>query len=269
MTPTSPPPSPLASPSEARPRPDLRSSPAALAADAGFHTTRWSVVLAAQDPGSPQAHQALSELCQVYWYPLYVFIRRRGNGHAEAEDLTQAFFARLLEKDGIAEVTREGGRFRCFLLTSLKNFLANQWHRAQAQKRGGGKVIHSLDEDEADSRYAAEAVEHVTPESLYERRWALTLLACVLERLRSEFVSSEKVALFEELKGFLSAPGEEELPYAAVAQRTGLKEGTVRVAVHRLRRRYGELLRAEIAQTVADPAEIEDELRCLVRALAG
>ena len=225
--------------------------------------------MAAKDPHSSEAHEALSELCQTYWPPLYAFIRRRGNDPREAEDLTQAFFARLLEKDWIVDVSREGGRFRSFLLVALKNFLANEWDRAQSQKRGGGKIIVSLDEQRAEAHYEAEPAVQTTPELIFERRWAVTLLDRVLDRLRREFVASEKSGLFDELKAFLPASEEEDLSYGAVAARTGLKEGTVRVAVHRLRRRYGELLRSTIAETVADPKEVEDELRYLIRVIAG
>ncbi len=151
-------------------RPGPAHEPAVPAADGAFHTTRWTVVLAAQDGRDSVAHEALSELCRMYWYPLYAFLRRRGSPHAEAEDLTQAFFARLLEKEWLTDVTREGGRFRSFLLTSLKNFLANEWDRAQARKRGGGKVILSLNEEDAEERYGAELADQATPESLFERR---------------------------------------------------------------------------------------------------
>jgi RNA polymerase sigma-70 factor (ECF subfamily) len=236
---------------------------------AGFHTTHWSVVLAAREGHSSQAQQALSELCQSYWYPLYAFIRRRGNGPTEAEDLTQAFFARLLEKDFIGDLTPGRGRFRSFLLAALKHFLANEWDRARAEKRGGGKPLLSLDDDQAESRYRVEAVDHTTPETLFEQRWAWTVLEQVMARLRQEFVSTEKAELFEHLKSFLLVGKPDAKAYAEVADRTGLKEGTVKVAVHRLRRRYGELLRAQIAQTVADPTDVEDELRYLIRVLAN
>lgn len=235
--------------------------------DAGFHTTHWSAVLAAREGHSSRAQAALAELCQTYWYPLYAYIRRRGNGAVEAEDLTQAFFARLLEKDFINDLTPGMGRFRSFLLTALKNFLANEWDRARAQKRGGGQRPLSLDDADAEARYRIEAADHTTPETLFERRWALTVLEEVLARLRREFVTMEKAELFDELKGFLAGKPDANA-YASVAARTGLKEGTVKVAVHRLRHRYGELLRAQVAQTVRDPAEVDDELRYLVQVLA-
>ncbi|MBL9140000.1 MAG: RNA polymerase sigma factor [Verrucomicrobiales bacterium] len=239
------------------------------AAGAGFHTTHWSVVLAVRDQNNPLAHQALSALCEAYWYPLYAFVRRQGKSPGDAEDLTQSFFARLLEKKVLDTVNPEGGRFRSFLLSSLKNFLANEWDRVKAQKRGGDKVILSLDEELAESRYEVEPADSATPESLFEKRWAMTLLDQVLVQLRREFVAGEKADHFDALKAFLSSPDPKECSYAEAAGRTGLKEATVRVAVHRLRRRYGELLRAEIANTVASPDDVEDELRHLVRVLAG
>jgi RNA polymerase sigma-70 factor (ECF subfamily) len=244
-------------------------SSSAVPPDAAFHTTHWSVVLAAREGHSSQAQEALGQLCQTYWYPLYAYVRRRGNGPAEAEDLTQAFFVRLLEKGFIGDLTPGMGRFRSFLLSALKHFLANEWDRVRAQKRGGGKPVLSLDDDQAESRYRVEAVDNTTPETLFEQRWAWTVLEQVFVQLRQEFVSTERGELFEDLKGFLSAGKPPPKAYAEVAARTGLKEGTVKVAVHRLRRRYGELLRAQIAQTVADPSEVEDELRYLIQVLAS
>lgn len=233
-----------------------------------FLTTHWSVVLAAADTSSPQAPQALATLCQAYWYPLYAFVRRQGHSPHDAQDLTQAFFARLLEKGYLKDVDRQRGRFRSFLLASLKHFLANQWDRARALKRGGGQQVISLDERDAESRYALEPKDEQSADRLYERRWALLLLERVLGRLKQEFVSAGKAGLFEALKGVLSA-GSGALPYAEVAARLGTSEAAVKVAVHRLRRRYRELLRAEIAQTVASPAEVEDEIRYLFAVLSG
>src|SRR5262245_5014248 len=231
-------------------------SPGKVPANGAFCTTHWSAVLAARDGSSAHAEKALAELCQTYWYPLYAYVRRRGNDPTEAEDLTQAFFARLLEKNYIGSVTPGVGRFRSFLLTSLKHFLANEWARAQTTKRGGGKIICSLDDHDPEARYQFEPVENVTPETLFEQRWALTVLERVLARLRQEFVATEKAELFDQLKIFISTD-EPGCSYAEVAARTGLKEGTAKVAVHRLRRRYGELLRAEIGNTVSEPAEVE------------
>ncbi len=204
----------------------------------------------------------------MYWYPLYAYVRRRGNSPSEAEDLTQGFFARLLEKNYISDVTPGVGRFRSFLLTSLKHYLANEWDRAQTLKRGGGKAILSLDEQDAEGRYQFEPAENITPERLFEKRWALTVLERVLAALRQEFVATEKAELFDELKIFISTDGP-GCSYAEIAARTGLKEGTVKVAVHRLRRRYGQLLRAEISNTLRAPEDVEDEVRYLVGVLSG
>jgi RNA polymerase sigma-70 factor (ECF subfamily) len=236
-------------------------------ARAAFRTTHWSAVLTARNKDSSAARAALGELCRAYWYPLYAYIRRRGNAPADAEDLTQGFFERLLEKDFLGDLTPGMGRFRSFLLAALKHYLANEWHRSQTQKRGGGCVIFSFDNQAPEERYQYEPVEEVTPESLFEQRWAMTTLERVLERLREEFAAGEKAELFDELKVFLLAD-ESASSYAEIGSRTGLKEGTVKVAVHRLRRRYGELLRAEIAETVEDPGEVEDEVRHLFTALS-
>ena len=229
---------------------------------AGFHTTQWSQVLAAGLEDSPQATEALEGLCRTYWYPLYAYIRRRGHDRHAAEDLTQSFFARLLEKSHLREITREGGRFRSYLLTALNHFLANEWDRACAQKRGGDKVHFSLDDLEAETRYALELEDNRTPEHLFERRWALTLLNQALSRLREEHDAPERSRVFDHLQPFLS--GDKKLiPHAIVAASLGISEGAVKVAVHRLRKRYGELLRQEIARTVSTPEEARDEIRHL------
>lgn len=243
-------------------------SSAAKAQSPLFPATHWSAVLAARGQDSSAAHAALSDLCQAYWFPLYAYIRRRGHGHDAAEDLTQAFFARLLAKNYLGDLTPGMGRFRSFLLATVKHFLANEWDASQVQKRGGGKEILSLDALDADERYRFEPQDSVTPETLFERRWAMTVLENVLTRLRQEFVASERAELFDQLKVFLSAD-QAGGSYAEVAARTGLKEGTVKVAVYRLRRRYGELFRAEIANTVNDPSEVEDEVRHLIAALSN
>jgi RNA polymerase sigma-70 factor (ECF subfamily) len=235
--------------------------------DSGFVTTHWSAVLAAREEESPRAESALAELCQTYWYPLYAYIRRRGYDPSEAEDLTQAFFTRLLQKRFFVELTPGIRRFRAFLLTSLKHFLANEWDRARRQKRGGGIVVLSLDEEPVEGRYRVEAVGQVTPETLFERAWASTVLEQVLGTLRQEFVSNGKEALFDQLKGVLLGNYPRGL-YAEIAAQTGLTEGALKVAVHRFRRRYGELLRARISQTLDDPREVEDELRHLIRVLS-
>ena len=210
-----------------------------------FATTQWSLVLSAADHASPRFQQALADLCGAYWYPLYAFVRRQGNSAAEAEDLTQEFFLALVEKEFLAATAPEKGRFRTFLLLCLKRFLANQRDRAHAVKRGGGQKLISIDRHEAESRYQAEPADAATPERIYERRWALALLDQVLVRLGDEFRASGKDALFSRLKVYLVADAPAG-SYASIAADLGLTEGAVKVAVHRLRRRYGELLRAEV-----------------------
>ena len=226
------------------------------------------MIIAAGQDASPLAHEALETLCRTYWYPLYAFIRREGHSPHDAQDLTQAFFARFLEKNFLGDVHRERGKFRSFLLASLKHFLANEWNRARAQKRGGGQTIIPLDQETTEGRYHLEPRHDLTAEKIYERRWALTLLDRVLGRLREEVVAGGKTAQFEELKIFLSA-GKGSIPYATVAAKLGSTPEAIKVAVHRLRRRYRELLRAEIANTVATPAEVDEEIRYLFRALSA
>jgi RNA polymerase sigma factor (sigma-70 family) len=233
-----------------------------------FAATRWTVVLTAGHGSSPQAGRALEELCRTYWYPLYAYVRRRGHNPQEAEDLTQEFFARLLARNYLADVDREKGKFRSFLLASLKHFLANEWDRAQAQKRGGGQPHLSLDIQSAETRYRSEPADELTPEKLLERQWALALLDQVLARLQAEFVADGKEKQFDELKVWLTE-GTGATSYAAVAARLGTTEGAAKAAVHRLRRRYRELLREEISHTVATPAEIEEEIRHLFAAFAS
>ncbi len=224
-------------------------------------------MLAAGQQSTPQSKQALEELCRTYWYPLYAYIRRRGYAHEDAEDLAQAFFARLLEKNYLAGVSSEKGKFRAFLLAALKHFLANEWDRTQRQKRGGGVTPISLDWQSADTRYQIDPADHLSPDKLYDRAWAVALLERVLARLRAENSAPEKARLFEQLKSFLTA-AKSGIPYAEVAQETGLNEGAVRVAVHRLRQRYRALLRDEIGQTLTDPAQFEEEMRALFSAFA-
>jgi RNA polymerase sigma factor (sigma-70 family) len=232
-----------------------------------FATTRWTVVMQA-GTDSPSARQALETLCRNYWYPLYAYVRRQGHGPHDAQDLTQTFFARLLEKNYLADVQREKGRFRSFLLASLKHFLANEWDRERALKRGGGQRLIALDDDSAESRYKLEPKDELSADKIYERRWALTLLDQVLSRLRSEFEAEGKLEEFEMLKQYLSA-GRTSVSYAHAAEKLGTTEGAVKVAVHRLRKRYRELLRAEIGQTVATASEIEAEIRYLFAALSA
>ena len=239
-------------------------------ADAGsgarqFVTTHWSVVLAAREEDSPQAAAALARLCRIYWYPLYAFIRRRGHGAHDAQDLTQEFFYRLLDKRYLNAVDYRKGRFRSFLLAALEHFLANEWRRSQAQRRGGGQQVISIDDD-AEQRYAREPATNLSPERIYEQRWALAFLEQVLGKLRAEFVEAGKGGTFEALKVFLTgdrAPG----GYAGLAAELGSTEAALKMAVSRMRQRYAELLREEIANTVSGPNEIEDELRALMAAL--
>ena len=231
-----------------------------------FATTRWSLVAAAGRGASPESAQALALLCETYWYPLYAYVRRRGHDPHEAQDLTQEFFARLLERRNLRAADRQRGKFRTFLLASLQNFLSNEWRKEQAQKRGGGKLPVSLDFKAGESRYTLEPSHELTAERVFERRWALTLLDQAMTKLRDEFTASGKAELFEALQGSLG--GEAVLaPYAELALRLGTTEGALKTAAHRLRRRCRELLRAEIAQTVARAEDIDAELRELFSAV--
>jgi RNA polymerase sigma-70 factor (ECF subfamily) len=231
-----------------------------------FATTQWSLVLSAADRSSPRFQQALAELCGAYWYPLYAFVRRRGASAIEAEDLTQEFFLALVDKEFLAATGPEKGRFRTFLLLCLKRFLANERDRQRALKRGGGRTLVSINRDEAESRYQAEPADAATPERIYERRWALALLDQVLGRLEDEYRQAGKSPLFARLKPYLVADAPAET-HAAVAADLGVSTGAVKVAIHRLRRRYGELLRAEVARTLEQPAEVNEEIRALFAAL--
>jgi len=227
-----------------------------------FANTHWSVVLLAGQSDSPFCQEALENLCRSYWYPLYAFLRRQGYATADAKDLTQAFFANFLQKNFLLAVNPAKGKFRSFLLMALKHFLANEWDRAKAEKRGGKHTIISLDEQTAEGRYLLEPSSSVTPEALYDHRWALTVLDEVLHHLKGEYEVAEKASQFEELHVYLSSEPAEGA-YATVAARLGLSKGAVAVAVHRLRQRYGELLRKEIGRTVSTPAEIPEEMRFL------
>jgi RNA polymerase sigma factor (sigma-70 family) len=226
------------------------------------------MVLRAARNDTTRAHEALAHLCETYWYPLYAYVRRRGYNPHDAQDLTQEFFARLLQKDFLSSASQEKGRFRSFLLVVLKRFLSNEWDKVRAQKRGGGQVVQQLDTELAERLYATEAAGDLPPDRIYERRWALTMLDRAMSRLREEFSVEAKGAHFEVLKGYLTAD-RGEIPYAEVAGQLGLNEAAARMAVHRLRRRFRSLFREEIAQTVAEPADIEDEIRYLLRALAN
>ena len=234
-----------------------------------FTPTHWSVVLAAAGHADTiHARDALEKLCRNYWLPIYVFVRRQGHGAHDAQDLTQEFFARLLVRNFLAGVQREKGRFRSFLLASVKHFLANEWDKANAQKRGGGQVPISIDADLAENSFEMEAVDTMTADRIFERRWALALLDLVLRRLREEYTRDGKEKQFNELKATLTE-GSRTVAYAEIARRLSTSEGAIKVAVHRLRQRYRELLRAEIADTIANPGEIDDEIRNLFAALAN
>jgi RNA polymerase sigma-70 factor (ECF subfamily) len=231
-----------------------------------FATTRWSLVAVAGQADSPEAREALAFLCQTYWLPLYAFARRSLPNAHDAQDLTQAFFVQLLEKDYLRAADPKRGKFRSFLLIAFRHFLSKQRAHDHAQKRGGGRPVLSLDFEGAERGYLQEPVDPATPEALYERRWALAVLGQALARLRQEWADAGKEQIFEALKGTLAGEGL-DVPYAEVAARFGLSESAVKVTVHRLRRRYRELLRAEIAQTVGSDEEVEEELRDLFRAV--
>jgi RNA polymerase sigma-70 factor (ECF subfamily) len=234
-------------------------------AGALFATTHWSVVLAAGGDSSLAAHSALEQLCSTYWYPLYAYVRRQGHTVEDAQDLTQEFFARLLERKSVGQADRTRGRFRTFLLTSLKHFLINEWNKANREKRGGGRQIISLTVEETETRYRGEPADDRSPDKAFDRRWALVLLDRVLDQLQSEFATVERAQLFEELKSSLTGD-ESGCSYAKIGLRLGMSEGKLKVTVHRLRRRYRELLREEIGRTVEAEA-IDEEMRDLFAAL--
>ncbi len=225
-------------------------------------------MLRAGTTDSASAAPALEQLCRNYWYPLYAFVRRKGHSPHDAQDLTQAFFARLLEKNYVAQADRERGRFRTFLLAALTHFLADEWDKARRLKRGGGREVISFDAASAEERYRLEPIDQLDAAKLYERRWVTTVFDQVLARLEKEFRDSGKGGLFDQLKGSLLAE-EPALSYAAVGAQLSLTESAVKQAVHRMRRRYGELFREEIAQTVAGPGEVEEELKHLFAVLSG
>jgi RNA polymerase sigma factor (sigma-70 family) len=228
---------------------------------ARFPTTRWSVVLAAKGSDSAEVREALESLCGAYWYPLYAYTRSRGHDPETARDLTQAFFAHLLERDFLEPVAPEKGRFRAFLLASLKNFLSHERERAQALKRGGGVSTLPIDGEDAEGRYGREPVERLTPEQVFERRWGLTIMERAMERL--EAANASRPEQFAQLKSYLTG-AEPTVAYREAAADLGLSEGAVKTAVHRLRKEYGRILREEIAATVAEPGDLDDELRHLL-----
>lgn len=233
-----------------------------------FVTTHWSVVVTAGRSDTTRAHDALANLCQTYWFPLYTYVRRRGHSPEDAQDLTQEFFARLLERNWVANANQEKGRFRSFLLSAMNHFLADEWDKARAQKRGGGVPAVPLQFDTAETRYGVEPADNATPEHSFERRWALTLLEEVLKRLQAEYEQEGKTDLFAALNPCLVGERTSQ-PYAELAVQLGMNEGAVKSAVHRLRQRYRQLLRDQIAQTVATPDEVDEELRHLFAVLAG
>ncbi|MBN1207458.1 MAG: sigma-70 family RNA polymerase sigma factor [Myxococcaceae bacterium] len=241
------------------------SPPVLASARRGFITTRWSLVLAAGADTAPEARKALSELCGLYWSPLYAFLRRQGRSADEAQELTQGFFARLLEKNDLAVADPGRGRFRAWLLASIRHYAANERERERAKKRGGGQV--RIDLDEAELQFSQEPMPGLTPERAFERRWALALLENALAALREEYARRGQELLFDKLKGALN--GEEEASYSRIAAELGMTVSAVKVNAFRLRRRYRELLRGEISHTVEDPEDVDAELRFLFSALEG
>lgn len=233
-----------------------------------FETTRWSVVKAAASNHPSQARQAFETLCSTYWYPIYVYVRRRGNSAEDAKDLTQEFFARFLEKDYLKEVDPAKGKFRSFLLASVNHFLSNEADRAKTFKRGGGVTFLPLDFAGAEERHIKGSAQDLSPEKLFDRAWALSLLEVSLTRLRQECVKSGKTEHFDRMKGTLTGE-DDRLPYRALGAELGLSEGAVKVAVHRLRRRYRDILIEEIAQTLAQGESVEEELRHLLSAIGA
>jgi RNA polymerase sigma-70 factor (ECF subfamily) len=232
-----------------------------------FATTHWSLVGAAKggEVSETRARAALEALCKAYWYPLYAFVRGRGYSAVDAQDLTQAFFARIIETSGFASADRERGRFRSYLLGAMKHFLANEWHRAQTQKRGGQVQLVEWDAVDPEARYAGASEQSDNPELLFDREWAMETVGGALRALREEMAEAGKGEQFDVLKGSLT--GEDELPRAEIAAKLGMSEGAVKVAVHRLRERYRRLLRAAIAETVSNEDDLDDEMRYLVAVL--
>ena len=244
--------------------------PQALQGAAQFRTTRWSVVYraGARECSEEDGRRALEELCRAYWRPLHTYVRRQGYSEDDAQDLTQEFFARLLQDSSLSFVHESKGRFRSFLLASIKHLLANEWKRATRQKRGGGAAHFSLEEEMATGRAQPELLDHLDPEKAFEKRWAETLLARVLDRLHAEWEDKDHPRHFDELKTFL-IDDRGAVSFAEAAARTGVSEASVKWAVHKLRRRYRELVREEIAHTVSREDEIDDELRYLFSVLTA
>ncbi len=241
------------------------STPDTTRPPAAFATTRWSIVVSAGHQSSPDAERALETLCRTYWYPLYAFARRRGSSPDDAADATQEFFSRLLEKEYLVSADPEKGRFRSFLLTMFKRFLLKQHERDQAQKRGGRTLKLSIDARVGEERYRFEPSDEWTPEALFERRWAVTLLQQVVDNLQREYAGKGKAELFDLCKPYLT--GENGPPQSEIARQLEMNDTALRVAIHRLRERYRELLRQEVAQTIAETDDVDDELRRLRSAL--
>jgi RNA polymerase sigma factor (sigma-70 family) len=248
--------------------PETSSTPANVPRGLIFATTRWSVVLAAGQGDTPHARAALEKLCQTYWYPLYAYVRRRGHSAEDAQDLTQEFFAQLLERQSLAHVDPKRGRFRAFILTAMNHFLANEWKRNSAKKRGGGQAPLSLDWAAAEERFDLEPADNASPDRIFERLWAITLLGEVLNRLEDEYQSQGKMGLFTALRQSLVGARETQ-PYAELAAELNMSESAVKVTVHRLRKRYRELIREEIAGTLDASEDVEAEMRHLFSVLAG
>ena len=235
----------------------------------GFKSTHWSLVLAAIDTDSPQAQEALGRLCEAYWYPIYAFIRRRGSEAELAKDLTQEFFSRLIARQYLRVADREKGRFRTFVMSCVEHFLSNERKKEQALKRGGHYTFVPLDEALAEDRYQAEPMDEMSPARLMDRRWALTVLGLSFEKLQQEYVQSGKAVQFEALQVHLSGAKEAPCSFAEVGAQLGITEGTARQAAFRMRCRFGELLRENVAQTVASPRDLETELGHLRAVLSG
>ena len=231
-----------------------------------FATTRWSLILAAGDPGSPQASSALASLCEIYWFPVYAFIRRTGASPDDARDLTQAFFTRVLEKGYFGEAKRERGRFRSFLLTAVRHFLSNERDAARAQKRGGGAAHLPLEYDDGERRYMLEPVDDLTPEHVYERRWALTVLDSAMTRLGGRYAEPDRQKVFAELRPLLM--GREDGAYAGAAAALGVSDGALRVALHRLRTQFAACLREVVSETVDEGDDVDEELQELLKVVS-
>ena len=234
----------------------------------GFHTTHWTVILTARERDGTAAQEALARLCSTYWYPLYAFIRRQGSSPHEAEDLTQEFFFRFLERHALGSVQPAAGKFRSFLLACLKNFLANERERAHAQRRGGGQSLVPLTGTDAETRYSLEPADQRAPEAIFERRWAFAVLERTMTVLRHEYVTAGKSALFEAFQSFLPG-GHGDTSRADLAAKRGVSVGAIDVAIHRLRQRFGVLLRQQVALTVSSDAEVEEEIRYLISVIGS